>query len=284
MQTGPPVIGVFDSGIGGLSVVRELDALNLKHPLLYVADQAHTPYGYLEKSQVRIFSEGITKFLREYGAAFIVVACNTASAAALYYLRKQYPDTTFVGMEPAIKPAAEKTVTGHVAVLATSITFQGELYSRLVKRYARNIHIETVACPELVEMVERGEINTPLTRRSLEKIIEPLLDDSVDQFVLGCSHFSFLKPVIQNIVGQRAGILDPAKAVAAQTERVLTNSNTACLHEYSRADKETENNRDEFYTTGERDSLQQMISEVLPEKRPARIRNLRWHEAALLRI
>ncbi|MFW6414475.1 MAG: glutamate racemase, partial [Verrucomicrobiota bacterium] len=271
--------GVFDSGIGGLSVVREMDVRGIRNPLLYVADQANTPYGYLSQQEVRDFSDGITEFLKTRGAEFIVIACNTASAAALYHLRSQYPETVFVGMEPAVKPATEKTTTDHIAVLATSITFQGELYNNLIERYAANIQVETVACPELVESVERGEINAPSTHKRLERIIEPLLSDSVDELVLGCSHFSFLKPVIQDIIGQRAEIIDPADAVAAQVKRVLSSGDKDGHYRYDQTEEEENNiskKEDLFYTTGNSGSLRKMVTETLTTRDSIRVGNIHW--------
>ena len=152
-------IGIFDSGVGGLSILREIRLVLPHEDLLYFADQAHVPYGARSLEEVRDFSEGITSFLLEQGAKLIVVACNTASAASLYYLRNRFPDTLFVGMEPAVKPAAESTLNGVVGVLATPATFQGELFASVVERFAEGVTILSQTIPGLVERIESGQID-----------------------------------------------------------------------------------------------------------------------------
>ena len=154
-------IGVFDSGVGGLSVVREIMALLPAQPIIYLADQAHAPYGQRPLTEIRALAEGIARFLLAEGAGVIVIACNTASAAALHGLREQFPTVPFVGMEPAVKPAVEHTRTGHVGVIATAATFQGELFASLLDRYAGRVAIHTQICPELVPLVEAGELDSP---------------------------------------------------------------------------------------------------------------------------
>ena len=152
LSTAP--IGVFDSGVGGVSVLR---AIHQQHPgehLIYLADQAHVPYGPRTLEQVRSFSEAITRYLLSLGAKLIVVACNTASAAALHYLRRTFPEVPFVGMEPAVKPAAENTASGVVGVLATPATFQGELYASVVERFANHVEVLQHTCPGLVTQIE----------------------------------------------------------------------------------------------------------------------------------
>jgi glutamate racemase len=214
-------LGVFDSGVGGLSILKELHHQVPAEHLIYVADQAHVPYGARSLAQVRQFSEGITRFLLSQGAKMIVVACNTASAAALHYLRRVFPETPFVGMEPALKPAAETTRSGVVGVLATPATFQGELYASLVNRYAQDITVLQDTCPGLVAQIEAGEKNGGETRRILEKALEPMLSAGADTLVLGCTHYPFVSELIQQISGPGVRIIDPAPAVARQARRLL---------------------------------------------------------------
>lgn len=140
-------IGIFDSGVGGISVLRAIRQQMAEESFIYFGDQAHVPYGSRTMQQIQGFSEAITRFLLERGAKIIVVACNTASAAALKYLRGKFPDTPFVGMEPAVKPAAEHTRTGRVGVLATPATFQGALYASVVERFANGVQLFQDACP-----------------------------------------------------------------------------------------------------------------------------------------
>ena len=147
-------IGIFDSGVGGLSVLRAVRQALPQEALIYLADQAHVPYGPRPVEQVRTFAEGITRYLLSQGAKLIVVACNTASAAALHSLRQAFPELPFVGMEPAVKPAAEHTQTGVVGVLATPATFQGALYASVIERFASGVTVLQDTCPGLVMEIE----------------------------------------------------------------------------------------------------------------------------------
>ena len=148
-------IGIFDSGVGGISVLRAIREQMPNESILYFGDQGHIPYGPRPMEQIRDFSEAITRFLLAHGAKIIVVACNTASAAALKYLRERFPDVQFVGMEPAVKPAAEHTHTGKVGVLATPATFQGELYASVVERFAHGVELLQNTCPGLVQQMNK---------------------------------------------------------------------------------------------------------------------------------
>jgi glutamate racemase len=214
-------IGVFDSGVGGLSVLRAIRQRLPGQPVIYIADQAHVPYGSRTLEEVRGFSESITRFLLEQGARLIVVACNTASAAALHELRAQFPDVPFVGMEPAVKPAAEHTHTGVVGVIATPATFQGRLYASVVERFANGVTILQDTCPGLVTAIENGQLEAPQTRTILEGALLPMMGQNIDTVVLGCTHFPFVIPLIQQIVGPDVRVIDPAPAVARQVERLL---------------------------------------------------------------
>ncbi len=214
-------IGIFDSGVGGISVLRAVRRELPNETILYFGDQGHVPYGTRPSEEILRFSEEITRFLLSKGAKIIVVACNTASAVALKELRKSFPGTSFVGMEPAVKPAAETTKTGVVGVLATPATFQGGLYTSVVERFAENVILLQSTCPGLVQQIERGELETPGTRFILESALLPMLDQGIDTVVLGCTHYPFVIPVIREIVGPHVRVIDPAPAVARQVARVL---------------------------------------------------------------
>ena len=214
-------VGLFDSGVGGLSVALDLMRQAPAQPIIYLADQAHAPYGQRSLAEIRALAEAVTGFLLREGARIIVVACNTASAAALRSLRDSFPEVPFVGMEPAIKPAAEHTRTGHVGVIATEATFQGELFASLIDRFATGITVHTQTCPALVPLVEAGELRSERTRTALQGYLAPLLDAGIDELVLGCTHYPFLRPLIEQVVGAGVEIVDPAPAVARQTVRVL---------------------------------------------------------------
>ncbi len=194
-------IGVFDSGVGGLSVLRAIRAQMPHLEVVFFADQAHVPYGPRSLEEVRSFSHSITRWLLAQGAKTIVVACNAASAASLYALRQSFPDVPFVGMEPAVKPAAEHTQSGVVGVLATPATFQGALYASVVERFAQGVEVLQDTCPGLVKQIETGELHTGETREILERAICPMLDKGIDTIVLGCTHYPFVIPLIQEIAG-----------------------------------------------------------------------------------
>lgn len=248
-------IGIFDSGVGGISVLRAIRAQMAEESVIYFGDQAHVPYGSRTMQQIQGFSEAITRFLLERGAKIIVVACNTASAAALKYLRGKFPDIPFVGMEPAVKPAAEHTRTGRVGVLATPATFQGALYASVVERFANGVQLFQDTCPGLVQQIEAGNLGGEEARRILEEALLPMLEKNIDTVVLGCTHYPFVIPLIQQIAGEKVRVIDPAPAVARQTGRVLETkrmSNDARLEGSVR-----------FYTSGDPEAFKAMLPVLL---------------------
>ena len=219
-------IGAFDSGVGGLSVLRAVRERLPGEDLIYVGDQAHVPYGPRGLTEVRRLSEGIVRFLMEQGAKLIVIPCNTASAAALHSLRAQYPGYPFVGMEPAVKPAAEHTETGVVGVLATPTTFEGELYASVVERFGGSATILQDACPGLVAEIEAGRGNGSEAKRILENALEPMLAKRLDTVVLGCTHYPFAFNTIREIVGDSVRLIDPAPAIARRVDQLLNELET----------------------------------------------------------
>ncbi len=219
---GPGMIGVFDSGLGGLSVLIELRKALPNADMTYVADRARAPYGSRSLDEVRAISRDIVHWMADRAISTVVLACNTASAAALETLREENRDLAFVGMEPAVKPAAESTRSGVIGVLATRATFQGRLFQSLVSRHAGATTVLSRACPRWVELVERGLVDGPLVEEAVRREVEPLLTAGADLLVVGCTHFSFLIPAIREVAGEGVRIIDPAPAVAAQTVRVAT--------------------------------------------------------------
>ena len=217
----PRPIGLFDSGFGGLSVLHQIHELLPQENVVFFADQAHVPYGNRTLLKVRELSQEITRYLLDRGAKTIVVACNTASAAALHHLRRVFPHTPFVGMEPAVKPAAQTTQSRVVGVLATSATFQGELFASVVERFANNVTVLQQTLPGLVERIEAGDLDGIATHRILRNAVEPLLAEGVDTLVLACTHYPFIIPVLENIAGPEVNVIDPSPAIARQTQRIL---------------------------------------------------------------
>ena len=221
MKSSTNPIGVFDSGVGGLSVLRAMREQLPNESVAYFGDQGHVPYGPRSMEEIQKFSEGITRVLLEQNSKLIVVACNTASAAALKFLRGQFPAVPFVGMEPAVKPAAEITKTGKVGVLATPATFQSELYASVVERFGAGVELFQHTCPGLVAQIEKGDLDSNTTQLILEGALLPMLEKNIDTVVLGCTHYPFVIPLIEQIVGGNVRVIDPAPSVAKQVKRLL---------------------------------------------------------------
>ena len=259
-------IGIFDSGVGGISVLRAIREQMPEESVIYFGDQGHIPYGSRPMLQIREFSEAITKFLLEKDAKIIIVACNTASAAALKYLREQFPQVQFVGMEPAVKPAAEHTQTGRVGVLATPATFQGALYASVVERFANGVELFQDTCPGLVQQIEEGNLDGVEAHRILEVALLPMLEQNIDTVVLGCTHYPFVIPLIQKIVGPGIRVIDPAPAVAKQTGRLLEAQGM-------RNDSRSRGNV-KFYTSGDADTLKLLLPELIGEA--GEVRKVKW--------
>lgn len=264
-------IGIFDSGVGGLTVFRTVRDLLPQEDLLYIADQAKVPYGNRPLQEVQSLAEGVTSYLMDQGAKLIVIACNTASAAALKHLRALYPDFPFVGMEPAVKPAAEQTLSGKVGVLATPSTFQGELYASVVERFAQDVQLFQNTCPGLVQQIEKGYLNTPKTRRILEEALDPMMKEGVDTLVMGCTHFPFVIPLIRQITGEDVRVIDPAPAVARQVKRVL--DGWGLLAERKRAGKSV------FLTSGDAEKMEFLLPRLIGTK--TEVGQLRWDNDTL---
>lgn len=248
-------IALYDSGVGGLSVLRAAQAALPHEHLLYFGDQANVPYGSRSLEELRAIAEASARFLLSQGAKLIVIACNTASAAALKHLRAVFPDLPFVGMEPAVKPAAEQSHTRKVGVLATPSTFHGELYASVVERFAKDVEIFQSTCPGLVKQIEKARLNTPKTRRILEEAVLPMLDAGADTLVMGCTHYPFVIPLIESIAAGRARVIDPAPAVARQTARVLA--------ERSLLNPSPEQSRLRFITSSEPAAFEYALSRLL---------------------
>lgn len=216
----PSAIGVFDSGVGGLSVLRHIRAQLPSLPLLYVADSGHVPYGDKSQDYIRERSVVLTEFLIRHGAAAVVIACNTATAAAAAFLRERFT-LPIVAMEPAVKPAVTATRSRVVGVLATVGTLESARFAALLEQYAGDVEIVTQACPGLVERVEAGDLASAATRELVARYAKPLVERGADAIVLGCTHYPFLKPLIAEIVGPRVHLIDTGEAVARQLVRRL---------------------------------------------------------------
>lgn len=211
-------IGIFDSGVGGLSVLRHIRAELPHEELLYVADSAHAPYGGKSPQLIQTRSLALAEFLVAQGAKALVVACNTATAAAIGMLRARF-SLPVIGMEPAVKPAVAATRSGVVGVLATTGTLKSAQFAALLENYGRNVRVVTQGCPGLVECVERGDLEASKTRELLRVYLEPLLAEGADTLVLGCTHYPFLRPLIEELTEGKVSLIDTGAAVARQVRR-----------------------------------------------------------------
>ena len=224
-------IGVFDSGVGGLSVLKHIRELMPHENLIYLADSKHAPYGNQTAEFIQARSFKLADFLINQGAKALVVACNTATASAVAGLRERYPDLLIIGMEPAVKPAVAATKTGVVGVLATSGTLKSAQFAALLEHYGQGTEVVTQACLGLVECVEKGELNNASTLALLKSYVEPLLEAKADTIVLGCTHYPFVRAMIESLVGPDVVLIDTGAAVAKHLrnrlqEKALLNQST----------------------------------------------------------
>lgn len=217
-------LGVFDSGVGGLSVLHAIRALLPREDLLYAADSAHIPYGNKPREFIENRALLLARFLCGEGAKVIVVACNTATAAAAEVLRRRLR-MPVVAMEPAVKPAAAATRSGIVGVLATVGTVASARFAALLERFGRDVKVIVQACPGLVEQIESGILEGPETRGLVERYTAPLLAGGADVIVLGCTHYPFIRPLISAVVGTDVALIDTGDAVAQQLRRILDEHN-----------------------------------------------------------
>ncbi len=214
-------IGVFDSGVGGISVLKHIRDLMPHENLIYVADSRHAPYGNQTPEFIQERSFWLAEFLLRQGVKALVVACNTATAAAVAGLRERYPDLTIIGMEPAVKPAVAATKTGVVGVLATSGTLKSAQFAALLEHYGQGVEVVTQACVGLVECVEKGALTSSSTKALLKQYVQPLLDAKADTIVLGCTHYPFVRTLIEELVGKDVVLIDTGAAVAKHLKNRL---------------------------------------------------------------
>lgn len=248
-------IGVFDSGVGGISVLRDIRARLPNESLVYVADSGFVPYGEKSADFIRIRSRAITEFLLTQGIKALVVACNTATAAAVAELREAWPDLPIVGMEPAVKSAAAATRSGAVGVLATTGTLKSAKFAALLDRFAHDVRVITQPCPGLVECVESGALEAPHTRQLLQGFVGPLLEAGCDTLILGCTHYPFLKPLLGELVPASVSLIDTGDAVARQLGRLLDSHGLRATGPAAHA---------RFYTTGDREALRRVLPVLWP--------------------
>ncbi len=221
MITKTSPIAVVDSGMGGITVLRKLHRIMPNENYIYFGDSANSPYGTKTKEQIRHITVDIVETMMKRGAKSVVIACNTATSAAAEYLREKYPDYPFVGLEPALKPAALSSKWPRVLVLATPLTLKEEKFNNLMARFEGEAEFIKLPAPELVGFVERGEVETQECTEYLERILEPYADHKVDAVVLGCTHFPFARKPIQSILGEEVLVFEGSMGAAKQCQRLL---------------------------------------------------------------
>jgi len=253
-------IGIFDSGSGGLSVYREIVKLLPHERFVYFSDNAHCPYGEKSPEYIRERASAITDILLGMGADIIVAACNTATAAAITFLRETYPDVPFVGMEPAVKPAALGTKSGVIGVLATAGTLRGSKYLDTKGRWSGNVRVAEHVGQGFVELVEEGRLDGPEVEAVVRASVEPLLKEGADVIVLGCTHYPFLRPVIQRVAGDDVRIIDPAPAVARRTADILLQKGLIEKEAVQHLESVPDSVNSDFYSSGLPDSMGRILN------------------------
>ena len=249
-------IGVMDSGVGGISVLKHAHTLLPHENLIYFADSKYAPYGNKTPAQITARCFEIADILIAKDAKALVVACNTATAAAIDAMREKY-NLPIIGMEPAVKPAAEASKNGVIGVLATVGTLKSAQFAALLESYGRNVKVVTQACVGLVECIERGELNTPETKALIRQYCLPLLAEGADTIVLGCTHYPFVKDVIREIVGKEISLIDTSAAVAKQLKRQLEEKDLLSISQEKLASHQKP--KVDFWTNSEAENVQQVI-------------------------
>lgn len=252
-------IGVFDSGVGGLTVLREIRTLLPQETLFYVADSGHVPYGEKSPEYIRERCRFIASFLLERGAKALVLACNTATVAGVGELRTLYPQLPIVAMEPAVKPAAAATRSGVVGVLATTGTLKSARFAALLDQFANDVRVVTQPCPGLVELIEAGDLKDPALHALLRGYVEPLLAEGCDTLILGCTHYPFLRPLLEQWLHPSISLIDTGAAVARQLQRLLASRDLLANGPRS---------VDRFWCSGEPAAMQRVLPQLWGSAEP----------------
>lgn len=218
-------IGFFDSGLGGLSVLRKALEMMPNENYIYYGDSKHAPYGEKTPQEIRSLSFNAIEFLIKKGAKAIVIACNTATSAAAHDLREHYKNTPIIGIEPALKPAIKLHETGSVIVMATKATLTQEKFKNLMDKYGEHREVIPLPCPGLVEFIESGDLDGEDVKNFLREKLNPYMDREISSIVLGCTHYPFVKDVIQEIVGEKVDIIDGSKGTVRELKRRLEENN-----------------------------------------------------------
>lgn len=252
-------IGIFDSGVGGTSIWKEIQKLLPNENTVYLADSKNAPYGAKSKEEILELSIKNTEFLLQKNCKLIVVACNTATTNAIDYLRTTYK-VPFIGIEPAIKPAALHTKTKKIGILATKGTLSSSLFHSTSKIFAEGITVLEQEGTGLVELIEAGEINSKTTTALLKKYMDPMLEEDIDCLVLGCTHYPYLIPALRSLLPQKVTIIDSGEAVARQTNAILIKNQLLA--------QEGDNTKHTFFSNSNVDVLKSLVDGANVEVSP----------------
>lgn len=256
-QNNQQAIGVLDSGVGGLSIWREIIKKLPNESTIYIADSLNCPYGEKTSKEIYNLSKNLVKFLLKKKVKLIVLACNTITVSCLDRLRRDFPDTLIIGTVPVVKTASEKTMTGRIGVLSTRKTAGSRYQKNLINKFAKDLKVLNIGTDKLVPFVEKWKKNDFKVNEALKQELKPFSDFKADILALGCSHFPFLKREMKKVLGSKVKILDSGGAVARQVERVLENNKSNAVYKkpiYL------------FYTTGDVDEFSEVAAELLGHK------------------
>lgn len=249
-------IGIFDSGIGGLSILKEVRKILPSESIIYLADSKNCPYGGKTPEDVYVLAKKSLSFLIEQKAKLVVIACNTVTVSCIDKLRQDFPKTPIIGIVPVVKKAAEKSKNKKIGVLSTTTTANSEYQAKLIHQYAAECEITSIGTDELVPLIETGAVNTDVFKGVLERTLAPFKESRIDTLALGCSHFPLVKEIIQNILGDKVLVLDSGGAVARHLKRVLSYENLETSQKFSEC---------EYITTGNLSSFSKTVKEIVGE-------------------
>ena len=251
----PRPIGCFDSGVGGLTIWREVKARLPHESLVFLADQAHVPYGEKTEAELKDLCVRIVHFLLKDDVKLIVVACNTATVYTLAHLRETFPQIPFVGVVPVVKVLAEQTRVGRVGLLSTPATARSPYVAGLIERFAQGVEVVNMGCDGLEDLVETGQVDSPQVMEILRENLRPIQAVGADVVGLGCTHYPFLREEVRSIIGDGVRIFDPGEPVARRVEQLMREGDTAAPPDAEPAYR--------FYTTGDRERFRQVASRLL---------------------
>ncbi len=247
-------IGILDSGVGGLSVWREIVRLLPSESIIYLADSKNVPYGTKSSEEIYSLAKRLLAFLQTQNVKLIVVACNTITVSALELLRKDYPDIPIIGTVPVVKTAAEKTRNNHIGILSTLQTAKSEYQENLIKKYAHNVTVTNIGCDKLVPLIELGIIDGEKVESALSEDVAVFKNNNIDTLALGCTHYPFIKPTIQKLLGENVMILDSGAAIARHVQRII---------EHNGIKNDIGNVQQSFYTTGDQHTFSKVAKKLL---------------------